>query len=218
MLHQRRQPNLRIVNHGDARVDDFREVVRRNVGRHADRDTRGTIDQQIRDARGHHRRFHQRIVVVRDEIDRLAIDIGKQLARQARHAHFGVTHGRWRVAIDRAKVALTVDKQVAHRERLRHANNGVVHRDVAVRVVLTDDVTDDACRFLVGLVVLVAELTHRVEHATMDRFQAVTNVRECASDDHAHRVIEVRLPHLVFEIDGQNFAGNFAHKECEIVP
>lgn len=52
----------------------------------------------------------------------------------------------------------------------------------------------------------------------MDRFQAVTNIRECAPHDDAHRVIEIGLAHLVFEIDGQNFAGNFAHKELEIVP
>ncbi|HOW76870.1 MAG TPA: hypothetical protein PK959_13245, partial [Candidatus Competibacteraceae bacterium] len=31
--------------------------------------------------------------------------------------------------------------------------------------------------------------------------------------DHAHRVIEVRLPHFVFEINGQDFFGNFSHLE-----
>ncbi len=49
--HQLRNPDRRIVDQRDAGVDDFRQVVRRNVGRHADRDSRGAVDQQVRHAR-----------------------------------------------------------------------------------------------------------------------------------------------------------------------
>jgi hypothetical protein len=49
------------------------------------------------------------------------------------------------IAVDRAEVALAVHQHVAHRKVLRHAHDGVVHRLVAVRVVLADDVADDAC-------------------------------------------------------------------------
>src|SRR5579863_3101657 len=35
----------------------------------------------------------------------------------------------------------------------------------------------------------------------MHGLQTVTNVRERAPHDHAHRVIEIRAPHLVFYVD-----------------
>ena len=163
------------------------------------------------------------LVVVRDEIDGFLVDVGQQLARDARHAHFGVTHGGRRVAVDRAEVALAVDQQVAHRERLRHAHDRVVHGGVAVRVVLADDVADDARGFLVGLVPVVAELAHGVQDAAVHGLQAVADVGQRAADDDAHRVVEVRLAHLVFEIDGKDFARDFAHgrrrpeKRCGIL-
>ena len=72
-------------------------------------------------------------------------------------------------------------------------------------MVLTDDVADDACRLLVGPVPLVAELAHGMEHAPVHRLQAVANVRQRSAHDHAHGVIEVRLAHLVFEIDRDDF-------------
>ena len=131
--------------------------------------------------------------------------------RDARHAHFGVAHGRRRIAVHRAEIALAVDEQVAHRERLRHAHHRVVHGGVAVRVVLADDVADDAGGFLVGLVLVVAELAHGVEHAAMHGLQAVAHVGQRAPDDHAHGIVEIGLPHLVFEIDGDDFAGDFSH-------
>ena len=82
---------------------------------------------------------------------------------------------------------------------------------IAVRVVLTDHVADDARGLLVGLVPVVAELAHGVQHAPVHGLQAVAHIGQCAADDHAHRIVEVGLPHLLFEADRQNFAGNFSH-------
>ena len=45
--------HLRIGQQGQTGIDDFIEIVRRNIGRHTDRDTRRAIDQQIRDPRRH---------------------------------------------------------------------------------------------------------------------------------------------------------------------
>lgn len=41
------------------------------------------------------------------------------------------------------KLPLAVHQHVTQRERLRHTHDGVVYRDVAVRVVFTDYVTND---------------------------------------------------------------------------
>jgi len=80
-----------------------------------------------------------------------------------------------------------------------------------VRVVLTDHVTDHTGGFLVRLVPVVAQLAHGVEHATVHRFQAIARVRQRTADDHAHGVIKVGLLELVFDIDREDFFGQFAH-------
>jgi hypothetical protein len=134
--------------------------------------------------------------------------------RDARHAHLGVAHRRRRVAVHRAEVALPVHQHVAHRERLRHAHDGVVDRGVAVRVVLTDDVADDAGRLLVGLVPVVAQLVHREQHAAVHRLQTVAHVGQRAADDDAHGVVEIRLFQLILDVDGENFSGDFLRVVC----
>src|SRR3546814_19351156 len=81
-----------------------------------------------------------------------------------------------------------------------------------MRVVLTDDVTDDSRRLVVRLVGVGAKLVHRVQHAPVDRLESVPNVRERAADDHAHGVIEVAATHLVFEVYRDDFLCEFGHR------
>src|SRR5580700_11359693 len=50
VLHQLVDRDRRIVEIGAAGVDDFAEIVRRDVGRHADRDTLRAVDQEVREA------------------------------------------------------------------------------------------------------------------------------------------------------------------------
>ncbi len=211
MLHQPGHVDARIVDQREAGIDDLAEVVRRDVGRHADRDTRRAVDQQVRNPGRHDRRLGLRTVVVVDEVDGFLVDVGQHLVRDLGHANLGVTHGGRRVAVDRTEVALPVDQHVPHREWLRHADDRVVDGRIAVRVVLTDHVTDDAGGLLVGLVVVVSKLAHGVQNPAVYRFQAVTHVRQRAADDDAHRVIEIGLLHLFFERDRQQFLGDFRH-------
>lgn len=60
-----------------------------------------------------------------------------------RQTNFGITHRRGGVAVDGTKVTTAVHQHVTQRERLRHTHDGAVYRDVAVRVVFTDYVTND---------------------------------------------------------------------------
>ena len=194
-----------------AGIDDLAQVVRRDVGRHAHCDAGRAVDQQVGDARGQDQRLLLRAVVVRPEVHRLLVDVGEQLVADARHADLGVPHRRGVVAVDRAEVALAIDQHVAQREVLRHAHDGVVHRDVAVRVVFTDDVADDTRGLLVGAVPVVGQFVHREQHAPMHRLEAVARVGERPPHDHAHRVIEVGVAHLLFEADRQGFLGELGH-------
>src|SRR6185436_3118706 len=81
--------------------------------------------------------------------------------------------------------------------------------------VLADDVADDARRLLVGPIPIVAELAHRVQHAPVHGLQPVAHVGQRAPDDDAHRVVEIRLAHLVFEIDWEDFL-TYGHRLSSI--
>jgi hypothetical protein len=124
---------------------------------------------------------------------------------------FGVSHRSGVIAVDRTEIALAIHQHMAQREILRQTDDGVVHRRVAVRVVLTDHVADDTGRLLVRPVPVVVQLVHRKQHAAMHRLQAISGVRQRTPHDHAHRVIEVRTTHLLFETDGQGFLGKLGH-------
>src|SRR6266849_5843417 len=83
---------------------------------------------------------------------------------------------------------------------LRQAPERVVDRHVAVRVILPHHLTDDARGLAERTIVAQPHLVHRVEDPALHRLEAVADVRERASDDDAHRVIEVRLAHLALEL------------------
>ena len=80
-----------------------------------------------------------------------------------------------------------------------------------MRVVFTDHVTDHTGGFLVRLVPVVAEFAHGEQYAAVYRFQAIARVRQRTANDHAHGVIKVGLLELVFDIDREDFFGQFAH-------
>ena len=68
----------RIVEIGDAGVDHLAEIVRRDVGGHADGDAAGAVDQQVRELRRQDHRLLLAAVVVRLEVDRLLVEIVEQ--------------------------------------------------------------------------------------------------------------------------------------------
>ena len=94
-------------------------------------------------------------VVVGAEVYGFFVDVGQQFVGDARHADFGITHGCGVVAVYRAEVALAVYQHIAHGEVLRHAHDGVVYGDVAVRVVFTNHIADNTRRFFIRPVPVV---------------------------------------------------------------
>ena len=126
---------------------------------------RRAVDQQVGKPRREHRGLDLGAIVVGGEVDRFLVDVGEQLVRHLPHAHLGVAHRGGRIAVHGAEVALPVDEHHPHGERLRHANERVVHRALSVGVVFADRVADDPGRLLVGFVPVVSELAHRMEHA-----------------------------------------------------
>ena len=213
MGHQLVNGEVAVFDQRQATVDNLGEVVRRDVGRHAHRDTGGAVDQQGGDLGGHDSRDHLGTVVVRHPVHGLFVQIGQQLVGDARHPHFGVTHGRGVVAVHRTEVALTVDQHVAHGEILRHPDDGVIHGAVAMRVIFTDYVTDHTGRFFIGLVPVVPQLVHCIQNAAVNRFQAITHIRQSSSYDHAHGVIQIGTLELFFDVDRRDLSGQIAHRK-----
>ena len=89
-------------------------------------------------------------IEVGNEIDGFLFDVREHFLGDFRKARFGVTHGRRRIAIDRAEVSLAVDERIAHVEILREADERVVDRRVAVRMVFAEDFADDLRALAVG--------------------------------------------------------------------
>ncbi len=143
VFHQPFNADVFVVNVCQAAVDDFRQVMRRNVGRHTYGDTGRTVHQQVRDFCRHDVRDFLRAVIVVDEINRLFFEIGHQLMSDLRHTDFRITHRCGGVAIDRTKVTLAIDQHITQGERLRHTYDGVINGGITMRVVFTDYVAND---------------------------------------------------------------------------
>ena len=174
------------------RVDDLAEVVRWDVRRHPDRDAARAVHEQVGEARREHDRLLLVAVVVGDEVDGLRLDVAEQLEGHRREACLRVALGRRRVAVDRPEVPVTVDERSAQREVLRHPDQRVVDRQVAVRVVLAHHAADHVGRLAVRAVGAQALLEHRPQDPAVDRLQPIADVGQRAPDDDGHRVVQVR--------------------------
>ena len=192
-----------LVDDEAGRLDELVQVMGRDVGRHTDRDAGRTVHQQVRQGARENGRLGGRLLVVRDEVHRILVDVGEELGRDLGEAALGVTVGRGRIAVDGAEVALRLDQLVAHHPVLGEADKRVVHGAVAVRVVVLQHFADDAGALVERAVVDEAFPHHRVENAALDGLQAVTRVREGAGDDDGHRVIDVGRLHDVRDVGGR---------------
>ena len=181
-------------------VAELTDIVRRNRGRHADRDAGGAVGQQVREPAGQHDRLLGRAVVVRPEVDGVLIDPAQQCLGHLGETGLGVTHGGGVIAVDVAEVALPFDQRIARSEFLGEAHQRVVDRLVAVRVILADHVADDAGALLEGAVRIEPELAHRVHQTAMHRLQPIPHVRQRPRHDGRQRIGQValreRLPEL----------------------
>ena len=114
-----------------------------DVRRHTNGNTRGTIDQQIRNAsRQYHGDLLSAVVVV-DKINRFFIKIREQRMRDFRHANFGVTHRSGRIAVNRSEITLSIDQRITQGKVLRHADNRVVNCRIAMGMIFTDHIAHD---------------------------------------------------------------------------
>ncbi len=192
VLAQVAHAGIGIVQQVQQRADDLVEVVRRHVGGHAHGDAGGAVQQQVRQARRHPGRFLQGAVEVRRPVGGALAQLAQQHFGDRGQLGFGVAHRRERLrVVAGAEVALALDQRVAVGERLRHQHQRLVARAVAMRVVLTDHVTDGARGLLRLGRGIQAQLAHRIDDAALHRLQAIADERQGTVEHHVHRIVEV---------------------------
>src|ERR1043165_7781248 len=174
LLRQRRRlVGLCRFDGPDDSLDHLAHVVRRDVRRHADRDSRGAVDEEVRERRRQHRGLFGRLVVVGNEIDGLLVEIRHHLVAEGFESRLGVSHGRRWIAVDRAEVPLAVDERRPHVEILREADERVVDRGVAVGMEVSHHLADDLRALAVAAAGGQAHRLHAVQHAAVRRLAAV---------------------------------------------
>src|SRR5207245_4139389 len=102
----------------DLGVADLAEVVRRNVGRHADRDARGAVEHQVRQAGGQYEWLLPGRGIVVAEVDGVLLEVDQQFGGDRGEPRLRVPVGGRRVAVDRPEVALAVDQRDRKSTRL----------------------------------------------------------------------------------------------------
>ena len=142
--------------------------MRRDVGRHTNRDTNRSVDQKVWEARRQNGWLLGAAVVVVLEINGVFVDIANHLHRQGRHAALGVTRGSGRVISWGTEVTLARNQWVAKVPVLDEAYQSVIDRAVTVWVVLTHNISHDTGALGKLLVWAVSAVIHCVKHATVN--------------------------------------------------
>ena len=121
---------------------NFTQVVRGDSRGHTDRNTFRTIHQDVGESGGKNGRFLVAAIVVVLEINAFFVDIADHFHGQGCHLTFGVTRCCRAEVTGGSEVTLARHQRGTQRPGL--ACERIVDCRVAVRVVVTHDVTDDA--------------------------------------------------------------------------
>ena len=212
-LHQVVEVGGRMIDEVAERLHDLDEVVRGDVGGHADGDAGRTVDQEVGQGGRQHGGLGLPSVVVGPEVDGLLVDRRRHRHGARVHAALGVAH-RGRRVVGRAEVAVAVDEWQPHRPRLHETDEGVVDRTVAVRVQAAHDLADHTRALDVPAVGPQVQVVHRVERATLHRLEAVAGVGDRAGVDHRVRVLDVARAHLVRDVGVDDVLVELFHRRC----
>ena len=181
-------------------LSNLTQVVRRDIGRHTHSNTRRTVNQQVRDARGQNGRLQGLAIVVGLEINGVLVDVAHHLQGDGSHLGLGVSRRRGTVVTGGAEVTLTQSQRITHNPALNQAHQSVVDSAIAVGVELTHHVADHAGALVEGSVRAVAAIVHRVDHAAVHGLEAVTHIRQGAADNNRHCVVQVGTLHFGLQV------------------
>ncbi len=205
--HSSSMRDLGVVEVGDAGVDHLAQVVRRDVGGHADGDAARAVDQQVGELGRQHDRLLQRAVVVLAELDGLLVEVVEQ--RTARPWRAG-TRCSARPPADRRRRSRSCPGRRPAAGAWRNPAPCAPARRRSARLPcgwnlpITSPTT--RAHFTYFLFQSSAQLVHAEQDAPVHGLEAVAHVGQRARHDHAHGVIEVGALHLVGDGDGPDVA------------
>ncbi|MDI2022939.1 hypothetical protein PJL18_03483 [Paenarthrobacter nicotinovorans] len=191
--------------------NDFHQVVRSHVRRHANGNAGSAVDQQVGESCRKDFGLRELVVVVRDEVHHVFIEVVGHGQRSSRQACLGVTRSR-RAVVERAEVAVAIDQRQAERKVLRHADHGVVDGRVAVGVELSHDLAHNTGALDVTPVRAQAHVGHHVQNSPLDRLQAVARVRKGARIDHRVGILQEGAFHLGRDVNIDDVLGEIAER------
>ena len=212
-FQQRLRLRLGLVDQVQRRLAKLGRVVRRDRGRHANRDALGAIGEQVRKSARQNHRLLRLAVVIGTEFDAVFVDAFEQQPRDIGHARFGVAIGGRIIAVDIAEIALTVDQWVARVEILRQAHQRVIDRLIAMRMERAHHVADDFRGFLERRARIEPQQPHAVEDAAMHRLQPVAGIRQRPVHNGRERVSEIALLERIAQHHLINL-GRFGRNQC----
>ena len=105
-LHEFVNLSFGVVNHIDHRIDDFCQIVRRNVRRISSRNPCRPIHQKIGKSSRQYGWFFLRIVKVPSKRHGALFNVLEQVARNLRQTSFGIPHSGWRIAVHRTVISV----------------------------------------------------------------------------------------------------------------
>ena len=197
---------IRVVDQQHHRIADFDEVVRRHAGRHAHGNPGGAVDEQVRKPPRQDDRLGHPLVVSRDEIDRVAVDVLQHLRRDRREPGFRVTLGGRRQTGERTEVALLVHQHRPHHPVLGEADQRGIQAFAAVRVVVPAGVAGDLRALDPPAARAEVQVVHRDQNPPLRGFQSVPRIRKRPADDDRHRIGEIAVSHLILDVELLNAA------------
>ena len=194
-----------IFHKSDGGVDNFAEIVRWNGRRHTDGDTVRTVHEKVGVTRRKHDGLFTRVVEVRAEVHDAFVKVADHFVGDFGKPCFCVTISRRGVAVDRAEVAVSVDKRAADREVLSKPYESVVNRDVAVGVIFAENVADDKRALSERLVAGQIKFAHAVKDTAVYGFQTVPDVGNRTGYVDRHCVGDERFFHFLVKVDFDDF-------------
>ena len=186
ILHQTLNRYFGIVDIGATSIYHFSEIVSWHVGGHTHSNTITSIHEQIWNLCRHHSRFPQCVIEVVYHINGIFFDVIHNMLTHLCQTTLGVSHGSWRVSVNRAEVSLSVNKFVAHIPLLAHSHQSTINRGITMWMVFTQNLTNDAGTFLVWLIAKVTNTSHSKKNAAVYRLETVTNIWESTCNYHRH--------------------------------
>ncbi len=170
MFHHLFRIDVGVFHIGFYAFDHFAEIMRRNTRRHADCNSLGSVDQNIGNLDRKNQRFPFRLVKIRSEIHHVFIQIGKiGFLRYFFQPGFRITHRRRAVSFDGTEISVPVHKRHTLFKLLRHDNQCVINRTVAVRMVFSHRISYDTRAFSVRLIEAYAKLMHIIQRPALYR-------------------------------------------------